>query len=303
MHFPSLLQTWGRKRRHLPDRDSPRVSPCPRRAPHPVVEADLAVPAAGAGAEVKGAGWKAFAVETQHSGPAGRPVLHVAQVRPIHQLHVAAPVPGQSQQVTPGPLGAGAVPVASVAPSPAIHVAVLVVEGGGGDLPAELPEPRRPRDVGAEEEAAEDVPAMRRWCHQDGGWHREGPRGQRSLTACCTAASPGPRARSSPAPSPPRSASRSRSARPSLAESDCHLLVTPCVPPAQDNTHCGPTARCTDGPGSCSARRNIVPAGRGGVRGQEKGQGTGEGSGVLERGQGTGRGSGVRRRVRGPGEG
>lgn len=177
-----------------------------------------------------------------------------------------------------------------MAPLPAVHVAVLVVEGGGGDLPAELPQPRRPRDVGAEEEAAEDVPARRRWCHRDGRWHREGPRGQGSLTACCTAASPGPRARSSPAPSPPRSASRSRSARPSLAESECHLLVTPCVPPPQANTHCGPTARCTDGPGFCSARRSIVPAGRGEGSGLERGQGSWRRLRGLERGDEAGEG-------------
>lgn len=94
--------------------------PARPRVPHPVVEADLPVPAAGAGAEVKGAGGKAFVVETQHAGAAGRPVLHVAQVRAVHQLHVAAPAPAQQERVTPGRAPRAGVPVpvaAALAPT------------------------------------------------------------------------------------------------------------------------------------------------------------------------------------------
>lgn len=58
---------------------------------YPMIKADLATPAAWAGAEVEGRHGKAFVIETQHVGPAGRPVFHVAYIRAIHKLHMAAP--------------------------------------------------------------------------------------------------------------------------------------------------------------------------------------------------------------------
>lgn len=97
---------------------TPASPPCP----HPMVKTDLPIPAAGTGAEVKGCHWKAFMVKTQHAGPAGRPVLHVAQVRAIHQLHVAAPAGGQQggDAGTPAPQG-GPSPVPAVAPTCSPH--------------------------------------------------------------------------------------------------------------------------------------------------------------------------------------
>lgn len=46
--------------------------------------------------------------------------------------------------------------------SPAVQVLVLVVEGEAGHLPLQVPKLWFRRHVGAEEEAAQDVPAQRR---------------------------------------------------------------------------------------------------------------------------------------------
>lgn len=56
---------------------------------YPVPRADLGVRRAGAGAEVEGLGGEAAMVEAHHVRPARRPVLHVAQIRVLIQLHVA----------------------------------------------------------------------------------------------------------------------------------------------------------------------------------------------------------------------
>jgi hypothetical protein len=59
-------------------------------ATDPVVGADAGGGGAGAEREVEGVDGQAVAVQTHHVGPTRRPVLHVAQVRPVLQHRVAA---------------------------------------------------------------------------------------------------------------------------------------------------------------------------------------------------------------------
>lgn len=56
----------------------------------------------GAGAEVEGGHGEAATVQAHHVGTAGRPVLHVAQVRAILQHRVASTEPTQDQVVRMG---------------------------------------------------------------------------------------------------------------------------------------------------------------------------------------------------------
>lgn len=117
-----------------------------------------------AAAEVEGRHREAAALQTHHVGTTGGAILHIAQVRAVLQEGVASPETHQGgtwQKKTEG-RPSNRCHFQSSGASPAVQVLVLVVEGEAGHLPLQVPKLWFSRHVGAEEEAAQDVPAQRR---------------------------------------------------------------------------------------------------------------------------------------------
>lgn len=130
-----------------------------------MIRTDASKVGSSTGAEVERRHREAASLQTHHVGTTGSTILHIAQVRSIFQQSMSTSVGSiQTYQTWWKVLRFSEVALNQMdaTHSPAVQVFVLVVQGEAGHLTQQVSELWLQRHIGAEEEAAQNIPVQKK---------------------------------------------------------------------------------------------------------------------------------------------
>lgn len=127
---------------------------------YPMIRTDASKVGSRTGAEVERRHREAASLQTHHVGTTGSAILHIAQVRSVLQQSMSTSVWSVETYQTCWKVLRLALNQMDVTHSPAVQVFVLVVQGEAGHLTQQVSELWLHRHIGAEEEAAQNIPVQ-----------------------------------------------------------------------------------------------------------------------------------------------